>query len=83
MGWNHRVIVTEHKNSDGSIEQYFQIHEVYYDKNDVPDGVTKHAIKICGDEISDIEWQLKKISECLEKPYLWGDDRFPLEYEKL
>ena len=83
MGWNHRVLVTEHKHSDGSIEQYLQVHEVYYDEEGVPNASTKNAVNISGEDIMAINWQLEKIEECLGKPFLWGDDRFPLEYKKI
>lgn len=76
MGWNYRVLATE-----GEEDVYLQIHEVYY-KDDKPISYTKNPISIGGEEIQNIKWVLNKIEECLEKPILWGDDRFPAEYKK-
>jgi hypothetical protein len=83
MGWNHRILVTEEENLvDGSTYEYFQLHEVYYDDDGIPDGATKNPITIGAETFGGIEWTVDKIKECLEKPILWGDDKFPQEYKK-
>jgi hypothetical protein len=74
-GWNHRVLVTEHKG-----ELYFQIHEVYYTKGK-PDSYTANPVSLGADTIDGLRWTLKHMKKCLVKPALWGDDRFPSEYE--
>ncbi len=74
MGWNHRVLASEHKD-----ELYLSIHEVYYDKNGKPDGFTAKAISIGGYGLIDIAWTLERMKECMEKPVLWSDDKFPSE----
>ena len=76
MSWNHRIIQTEHKG-----EVYLNIHEVYYDKNGVPNGYTANPISVSGETLEDLEWVLNKIKECLSKPILLGGEKFPKEKE--
>jgi len=74
--WNHRVLVTTDKHG----ETYFNIHEVYYNKEtSKPDGYTANPITIGSDSIDGLRWTIDKIKESLEKPILWGDDKFPNE----
>lgn len=80
MGWNHRVLATKEVHLNGESEMVFSIHEVYYDKNGIPDGYTKNPISISTDSVSGLKWTLARIKECLDKPVLWGDERFPEEY---
>jgi hypothetical protein len=80
MGWNHRLIATEHINRDGYVEIYFQIHEVYYDNEGNPEGYTENGVSVGSDSIEGIEWTLNKMKECLDKPILCGDNKFPQEY---
>jgi len=75
MGWNHRILAREHEG-----EVYFNIHEVYY-KDGIPDGYTANPISVGGESIKSIRWTLNKMKECLKKPILWGDERFPQEYK--
>jgi hypothetical protein len=82
MTWNHRLLATEYE-SVGSKETYFQIHEVYYDEDGKPNGYTANPITIGGDSIDGLRWTVDRIKECLEKPILWGDDRFPEVYEPI
>jgi len=83
MSWNHRILVTEEKNLvDGSKYPYFQLHEVYYDENGVPNGATKNPITLGAESFEGLEWTVDNIKECLDKPILWGDSRFPQEYKR-
>ncbi len=85
MSWNHRILASKefHTNGESEIyfEIYFAIHEVYYDKNGVPDGYTANAIKVGSDTIEGIQWTIDKMQECLKKPILWAEPLFPQEYE--
>jgi hypothetical protein len=74
MSWNHRILV--HKNGD---EMYFQIHEVYYDKESKPDGYTANGVSVGAESLVGINWVLEKMKECASKPILLADD-FPNEY---
>lgn len=75
MGWNHRVLA--HKYQE---EIYFEIYEVYYDKNGIPNGYKEKPVTIGGENIKGIRWTLNKMKECLKKPILWAGDDFPKEY---
>mgnify|MGYP001030655988 FL=1 len=71
MGWNHRILA--HKDGD---EMYFQIHEVYYDKDGKPDGYTANGVSVGAESLDGINWVLDKMKECLEKPIL-SVENFP------
>ncbi len=75
-GWNHRVMVTEHKHG-----VYFEIHEVYY-KNDIPNAYTERPISISGESVKSLKWTLKRMTECLKKPILYKGEKFPNEYKE-
>jgi hypothetical protein len=74
MSWNHRILA--HKDGD---EMYFQIHEVYYDKEGKPDGYTANGVSVGAESLDGIKWVLDKMKECVNKPILSADD-FPNEY---
>ncbi len=75
MGWNHRILAHEHKG-----EIYLKIHEVLYDKDGKPNGYTKDAITVGGEDLKSITWTLNKMKECRKKPILWEGDKVPKEY---
>jgi hypothetical protein len=76
MGWNYRILAHKHNN-----DIYFQIHEVYYNDQGIPNGYTKNPCTIGSDNIDGIKFSLTKIVECTEKPILWAGENFPNEYE--
>jgi len=76
MSWNHRILA--HKDGDG---MYFQIHEVYYDKDGKPDGYTANSVSVGAESLDGINWVLDKMKECTNKPILLADD-FPNELIK-
>lgn len=76
MGWNYRVLAHEvGKNVE------FKIHEVYYNEDGIPDSCTVESCRMEVEDINDFKFMLDKMSECLTKPILYGDDRFPKEYK--
>ena len=76
MSWNHRVLAYTYKD-----EVYFRIHEIYYNNDGIPTACTEKATCVIGESLESIKWNLTKMLECLEKPVLWGDERFPTEYK--
>jgi hypothetical protein len=76
MSWNHRVLA--HETND---EVYFQIHEVYYDKDGNPDGYAEDGTTVGGESIESISWVLEEMTKCLKKPIL-SVNNFPKEYER-
>lgn len=63
--WNHRII--KHVTSDS---EWFAVHEVYYDDDGTPNSCTSEPIKIIQEDLKDIEWEIDKIKEALQKPVL-------------
>lgn len=75
MTWNHRILA--HETKDGF---FFQVHEVYYNKDYNPISYTENAVSIVGNNLDEINWSLDKIKECTNKPILYAGDKFPNEY---
>ncbi len=65
MSWNHRVL----KSKDGD-DDWFQIHEMYYDQRHKPNGWTKSGATVCGNSIDELRETLHKMLEALDKEVL-------------
>ncbi len=72
MSWNYRVI----KFCRLGLEEYFEIHEVHYDKDDKPTSYTESASDIVSESLEGIQWHLDRMREALDKPVLTPED-FP------
>jgi len=68
-GWNNRVMHQTFKSAGGS-EEWYQIHEVYYDKDGNIDGYTKDAIAPGGNTIDELRTELERMLKCLDKSVL-------------
>lgn len=66
--WNHRVIKTK----DGT-EDWYGIHEVYYDEDGKAYGWTSKPVEVAGNSIHDLRKTLEQMLECLNKEII--DDR--------
>lgn len=75
MYWNYRLMA-----HTGEGEIYIEIHEVHYDENDLPTMFTANATSIGGENITEISWSIQRMKECLSKPIIWADERFPESY---
>jgi len=75
MSWNHRILA--HKDGD---EMYFQIHEVYYDKEGKPNSYTLNGVSVGAESLDGINWVLDKMKECLDKPIL-SVENFPKTFK--
>lgn len=62
MSWNHRIIKTK----DGE-DDWYQIHEVYYDDNGEINGYTERGTIVSGNSVEDIKWTLEKMLDSLNK----------------
>lgn len=89
MSWNHRVIAydnIEEIYSKTSIpapdtpEIYFEIVEMYYDANNIPNGYSENTT-VGGDTIKGMRWSLNKMKEALKKPII-SVKNFPAEYKE-
>ena len=65
MGWNHRVM----KSKDGD-DDYYQIHEVYYDKEGKVDGYTARGTSPCGNSLQELKEDLERMLKSLDKEVL-------------
>lgn len=71
MSWNYRVI---HEISPKPIsEDYYNIHEVYYDENDKITGWTVDAVGPCGETLEELRFMLNLYAGALGKPTLRQD----------
>jgi len=75
MSWNYRLLAFENED-----ETYFQIHEVYYNDRGAPNGYTENPVPVYGESIKGVKWVIDEMKKALEKPTLWGGDKFPQEY---
>lgn len=77
MHWNYRVVRKEYLHIDGSVEEYFGIHEVYYENYDNSKmSATETPIAPEGETISELKSTLTLMLEALEKPVLDYDKDF-------
>ena len=65
MSWNHRVM----KMKDGE-DDFYQIHEVFYDKEGNVESYTKNGVTVGGNNIEEVKWVLQEMLAALEKPVL-------------
>ena len=75
MTWNHRVIRRKYDTG----EEYFAIHEVYYDASGEPESVTALPVAVFEDSIDDLAITIDRFRECLSKPVLDYDKDFPYD----
>ena len=67
MSWNHRVM--KHEKADGG-DDWYQIHEVYYNSKREPDGWTKNGIAPGGSTLEELRDELIRMLEATEKEIL-------------
>lgn len=66
MTWNYRVV--KHTHSDGK-EEWYTIHEVYYDKHGNITGYTDRATPF-GDNLSELKNDLRYMRQACRQPIL-------------
>ena len=72
--WNYRIF---RHTKDG--EEWFAIHECYYDENNKVTGWTTRQIDPYGDSVEELKDVLEMMYEALDKPVLEYDDESPTE----
>ena len=65
MSWNHRLM----KMKDGE-DDFYQIHEVFYDKEGNVESYTKNGVTVGGNNIGEVKWVLLEMLKALDKPVL-------------
>lgn len=73
--WNYRVLYSKEHD-----EEYFAIHEVYYNDNKEADGYVDTPAVVMSDEAEGMVEVLKMFSAALEKPII-DKANFPQEYK--
>lgn len=73
--WNYRVLYSKEHD-----EEYFAIHEVYYNDKREPDGYVETPAVVMSDDVKGMTEVLKMFSETLEKPTI-DKANFPHEYK--
>jgi len=69
MTWNHRVIRKEYP--EAALDKvFYQIHEVYYDKEGNPELVTKEPIRFMEISTDELRETLERVLRALDKPVL-------------
>ena len=67
MSWNHRVM--KHEKADGD-DDWYQIHEVFYNSKREPDSWTVDGIKPGGNTLENLRDELIMMLEATEKEIL-------------
>jgi hypothetical protein len=65
MTWNYRVL----KSKDGE-DDWYQIHEVYYDKENGVNGWAENGATVCGNTLAEIRSSLELMLKSLDKEIL-------------
>lgn len=73
MSWNYRILAREYKGFN-EIEMTFSIHEVYYNKDGIPEMCTEDAVGVVGECLADLSDTLKWMKKALRKPILSYSD---------
>lgn len=71
--WNHRVIRKKIQNGSEQ-EDWYGIHEVYYDDDEEIEGVTEKAIAPGGSTLEELKNELQRMIKCLDKGILEDQD---------
>ena len=74
MSWNYRVVKNYHVEG----EEYFAIHEVYYDDDGNPKACTALPVAFLGNDIADLKAVLDMAKQACDKPVLDYYEDFPI-----
>ena len=75
--WNYRLMAHKYKYG-----VYFEVHEVYYNKDGVPNAYTESPITLNNETVKGLRWVLKQVKKATKKPIIWYGENFPKEYKK-
>ena len=66
MYWNYRVLQLNNKEN----KPYFEVHEVYYDENDVPYNWAESHNVLVGDTLDELKESYEYMASAFEMPLL-------------
>ncbi len=79
MTWSYRVIRKQIRVGE-AFEDYYAVHEVFYDKENMPDSVTMDPISVGGDTLEEVKITYLQMAEAFEQPVLeWESFQEPGE----
>lgn len=78
--WNYRVLAKEYDDVNKTVE--LSIHEVFYDKEGVPNGYLENTSVYNAEGLKTLNWTLNKMKIALKKPII-SMNEFPKEIELL
>ena len=70
MPWNYRVMRHVKEDGPGFWQEYFAIHEVYYNSAGQPWGWSAEAEPVMEETVEEMRETLKHMTEALDKPVL-------------
>ena len=68
--WNYRIVRRTEHYPDGTTEDYYAIHEVYYAKDGKPRTMTANPVAVVSETPAGIAWHLRKMRRALKEPVL-------------
>ena len=71
--WDFRVLAREYRGFNES-EVVFEIHEIFYNADGIPDMCTEDPVGVVGDSLADLSQTLKWMRKALRKPILSYSD---------
>ena len=74
--WDFRVLAREYRGFNES-EVVFEIHEIFYNADGIPDMCTEDAVGVVGDNLAEISDTLRWMKKALRKPILSYSDFEP------
>jgi hypothetical protein len=73
-GWNYRLIHIYGKDFRNNSYEYWEVHEVYYDKEDRPASMTERFTAPGGETVGELLASWRAYQTALAKPALIWDD---------
>lgn len=73
MTWNYRVVKKSNTGYD-NLDEYYGIHEVYYDDDGKPEMVTVDPVGAAGDTLEELKHDLAYMIAALDMPVLNYED---------
>ena len=72
MKWNYRILERKNKIKN-KIYKFYEIYEVYYNKNNKITAISKDSISPGGENLKELENDIKYMSEAFQLPILKYD----------
>ena len=74
MTWDYRVVNRPYHAGGSIVGREYAIHEVYYDADGVPNGVTENPSYLAGESVQEMKADLMLIRGAFRRPVLQWED---------